>query len=247
MSRVPLTVVMPVYNEAAALQAVLDDIAHHVLDSVVDSELVVVDDNSTDASASLLADARSRDPRIRVFTNVTNRGHGPSVRRGIDESTGDWILHLDSDGQFDLTEFARLWARAADHDLVLGVRIRRHDPVHRIALTRATRLLASILARHRVRDANTPFRLVRRTLFDHLRPAIPASTFAPAVAVVVGAYRAGARVADVEITHLARPHGRSSLRLGRLARAAAKSAAQTISISVRRIPPYDVGPRSDDT
>ena len=109
--------------------------------------------------------------------------------------------------------------------------------LHRIVLTRATRALASILARHRIRDANTPFRLVRRSLFDHLRPAIPADTFAPAIAVVIGAYRSGARVADVEVTHLARPHGRSTLRVGKLA-CRRESAAQTISFSTRRISPY---------
>jgi glycosyltransferase involved in cell wall biosynthesis len=238
MSGVPLTVVMPVYNEAAALRGVLDDITSHVLDAVAGSELVVVDDNSTDDSASILADARSRDPRIRVLTNAVNRGHGPSVRRGIDESTGDWILHLDSDGQFELAEFPLLWERVDGHDLVLGVRNDRHDPAHRIVLTQATRALASIMARHPIRDANTPFRLVRRSLFDHLRPEIPPDTFAPAIVVVIGAYRSGARVTDVEVTHLARPHGRSTLRIGRLGRAAATSAVQTISFSTLPIAPY---------
>ena len=246
MTSVRLTVVMPVYNEAAALSTVLGDITTHVLDSVTDSELVVVDDNSTDASTSILAEAQSRDSRIRVLTNGANRGHGPSVRRGIDESTGDWILHLDSDGQFELAEFPRLWELAADHDLVLGVRSERNDPAHRLVLTQATRALASVLARHRVRDANTPFRLVRRSLFDHLRPAIPPDTFAPAIAVVIGAYRSGARVIDVEVTHLARPHGRSTLRVGRLLRAAATSAVQTIMFSARRLSPYTAPTESAD-
>ena len=246
MTSVRLTVVMPVYNEAAALSAVLGDITTHVLDSVTDCELLVVDDNSTDASTSILADAQSRDPRIRVLSNSANLGHGPSVRRGIDESTSEWILHLDSDGQFDLAEFPRLWELADDHDLVLGIRSERHDPFHRIVLTQATRALASVLSRHRVRDANTPFRLVRRSLFDHLRPAIPADTFAPAIAVVIGAYRSGARVTDVEVTHLARPHGRSTLRVGRLARAAATSALQTIVISSRRFSPFTAQSGSAD-
>lgn len=246
MSTVLLSVVMPVYNEAAALSAVLDDITSYVLDSVANSELVVVDDNSTDASPRILAAAQTRDPRIRVCTNDANRGHGPSVRRGIDESSGDWILHLDSDGQFELAEFARLWAAADDHDLVLGVRSERHDPFHRIVLTHATRALASILARHRIRDANTPFRLVRRSLFDHLRPAIPPDTFAPAIAVVIGAYRSRARVHDIEVTHLARPHGRSTLRVGRLARAASTSAVQTISFAARGVSRFDADSRRSE-
>ncbi len=246
MSNVALTVVMPVYNEAAVLTSVLADITSNVLESVADSELVVVDDNSSDASSSILAEAQTLDPRIRVFTNDTNCGHGPSVRRGIDHSTGDWILHLDSDGQFDVADFARLWDRADNSDLVLGIRSDRHDPFHRIVLTNATRALASILARRRIRDANTPFRLVRRSLFDHLRPSIPPETFAPAIAVVIGAHRSGARVTDVDVTHLARPHGRSTLRVGRLVSVAGQSAAQTIAFSARRVRRFDAPNRNDD-
>ncbi|MEO6652967.1 MAG: hypothetical protein ABIP17_09955, partial [Ilumatobacteraceae bacterium] len=91
-------------------------------------------------------------------------------------------------------------------------------------------------------DANTPFKLIRRTLFDHLAPMIPATAFAPSILIVIGAYRCGARIADVSITHLERPHGLSTLRLGRLAAAAARSAAQTIVFSIRRIEKFE-GPR----
>lgn len=237
-----LTAVMPVHNEAAALGSVLDDVRRHVLD-VVPSELVAVDDQSTDETATILAAAQHDDPRIRVLTNERNRGHGPSVRRAIDASSGDWILHIDSDGQIDLSEFPRLWALIDDHDLVLGVRTRRNDPKHRLVLTRATRLLASAMARHRVVDANTPFKLIRRTLFDHLAPALPPTTFAPSILIVVGAHRCGARVGETAIAHLARPHGRSTLRVGRLARAVAVSTVQTIGFSLRQFEPYEAGER----
>ncbi len=236
-----LTVVMPVFNEAATLDTVLDDVIRHVLDQVDDSVLAVVDDRSSDSTPEILSAACDRDPRISVIANPVNVGHGRSVRTGFDRSSSEWILHIDSDGQLDLADFARLWELRSDHDLVLGVRTQRNDPNHRLILTRFTRSLASALARHRIADANTPFKLVRRSLFDHLSPSIPETAFAPSILIAIGAHRAGARVAETSITHIARPYGRSTLRLFRLARAAALCAAQTARFSIRRVPPFRSG------
>ncbi len=153
-------------------------------------------------------------------------------------STGDWIFHLDSDGQVDVSEFPLLWALREDNDLVLGMRITRHDPLHRLVLTRLTRIMVSALARHWVRDANVPFKLIRRSLYEHLRPSIPETTFAPSIMIVLGAHRSGARIAEVETTHLRRSHGRSTLRLKRLAVAVGRSALETVNFSRRSVPPY---------
>jgi glycosyltransferase involved in cell wall biosynthesis len=234
-----LSVVMPVYNEARGIAEVVVDVQRHVLDVVASSELVVVDDCSTDGTAEVLRDLAAGDSRIVVLVNDVNMGHGRTTRRAIDASTGEWIFHLDSDGQVDVSEFALLWALHDDHDLVLGMRVTRHDPLHRLALTRVTRTMVSLLARRWVRDANVPFKLIRRRLYEHLRPSIPATAFAPSIMIVLGAWRSEARVAEVETTHLRRRHGRSTLRLKRLAVAVGRSGIETLQFSRRRVPRYD--------
>ncbi|MDP2291641.1 MAG: glycosyltransferase family 2 protein [Actinomycetota bacterium] len=238
MSECTLTVVMPVFNEERVIRDVLAAVARDVLDLVPFSELVVVDDHSTDATAAVLAEVAARDPRVRVLTNSSNAGHGVSVRRGFDAARGEWILQIDSDGQVDLTQFATFWAQRDDVDLVTGVRSQRHDPRHRLVLTRVTRLVVSVLARRRLRDANAPFKLVRSSLVRHLADRMPADAFAPSILVALGAARSGARIREVEIVHLARPFGRSTLRVGRLARACALSGWQTLRFSLTPMPPY---------
>ena len=235
---VALSVVVPVHDEEAVIDHVVAAIVREVLDAVPASELVIVDDTSNDSTPARLAAHAAADPRVTVLRNDVNRGHGPSLRRAIDASSGDWILHLDSDGQFDPSELPSLWERRDDADLVLGVRRARHDPRHRLVLTTLTRTFVSALAGRRVRDANTPFKLIRRSLMDHLAPYVPEDAFAPSILIVLGAARAGARIVEVDVTHLARPHGRSSLRLGRLGRAVARSAVQTIRFRIRPIPPF---------
>jgi dolichol-phosphate mannosyltransferase len=229
---------MPVFNEATGVADVIADIVRFILDVVPTSELVVVDDHSTDDTAVVLHRIACRDTRVRVLLNDVNLGHGRTTRRAMDASTGAWIFHLDSDGQVDVSEFGALWALREDHDLVLGMRITRHDPLHRLVLTRLTRIMVSALARHWVRDANVPFKLIRRSLYEHLRPSIPETAFAPSILIVLGAYRSGARIVEVETTHLRRRHGRSTLRLKRLAVAVGRSAVETVNFSRRSLPPY---------
>ena len=230
---------MPVYNEASVIDDVIADVTKFILDEVPDSELVIVDDRSTDTTPGLLGEHVERDGRIRVLFNASNSGHGRSLRRAIDASSGAWIFHLDSDGQVDVSEFGLLWDRRVDSDLVLGVRVTRHDPVHRLILTRLTRTVISILARRRVIDANVPFKLIKRELYEHLSPSIPPTVFAPSILIVLGAYRSGARVTEVVTTHLARRHGKSTLRFKRLAAAVARTTLETLTFSRRLLPPYE--------
>ncbi|MEY2522502.1 MAG: hypothetical protein QOJ66_1067 [Ilumatobacteraceae bacterium] len=234
-----LSVVMPVYNEAAGIGDVIDDIVRYILDVVPASELVVVDDRSTDDTLAVLHRVAHEDSRVRVLVNDVNLGHGRTTRRAMDASSGEWIFHLDSDGQVDVSEFSMLWALREDSDLVLGMRLTRHDPIHRLVLTRLTRIIVSVLARHWVRDANVPFKLIRRSLYEHLRPSIPETAFAPSILIVLGAHRSRARIGEVETTHLRRSHGKSTLRLKRLAVAVGRSAVETVNFSRRPVPPYE--------
>jgi dolichol-phosphate mannosyltransferase len=238
MTAPTLSVVVPVHDEAAVIDDVVAAIVREVLDAVPASELVIVDDASDDSTPARLAAHAAADGRITVLRNDVNRGHGPSLRRAIDASAGAWILHLDSDGQFDPSELPGLWDRRDEADIVLGVRRARQDPRHRLVLTMVTRTFVSALAGRRLRDANTPFKLIRRPLMDHLAPYVPDDAFAPSILLVLGAARAGARIVEVDVTHLARPHGRSSLRLGRLGRAVVRSAVETWQMRRQPIAPF---------
>lgn len=234
-SRPQLSVVLPLYNEAAVIDEVIDELAERVLDlpAVEGVEVIVVDDHGTDGSAALVAARATADPRIEILRNDANRGHGRSVLAGLDRARGEWLLQLDSDGQVDLAGFAALWARRADADLWYGERVGRDDPLHRLLLTRAVNTFVSVLARRRIVDANAGYKLVHRPLYAHLRRGIGSETFAPSLLFVLGGVRARARVSPVAVRHRARRSGPSTLRLGRLATAVVTATRQTFSYVAR--------------
>jgi glycosyltransferase involved in cell wall biosynthesis len=149
--------------------------------------------------------------------------------RGLQRASAEWVFQLDSDGQFVVAEFPLLWEQRHEADLVLGVRAQRRDPAHRLLLTRAVRLAASLLAGSRIQDVNTPFRLLRRSLWSELEPHIPAETLAPNILVALGAAVRNRPIEYVPVTHLARKRGTSTLRALRLVRFSLRGLGQLLA------------------
>ena len=114
-TEIKATVVLPAYNEAAALPGVLREL-HEQLPS--DYEVLVVDDGSTDDTA-LVAE---RGP-CRLIRHRSNRGKGVAIRTGIAEASGDFVVIMDADATYPVSAIEQLVAHLDDHDLVRGSRI----------------------------------------------------------------------------------------------------------------------------
>jgi dolichol-phosphate mannosyltransferase len=225
-----LSVVVPVFNEAGVIEILLADLERELVLLFEQMEVIVVDDASTDETPAILDRLAGTRPWLDVHHSERNAGHGPSVVRGLRRARGEWIFQIDSDGQFLVAEFAELWHRREEADLVLGVRVRRHDPFHRIALSHVVRLAASALAGGALRDANVPFRLMRRTVWEDVRAFLPTTPLAPSILIAVAASVRKWRIVHVPVTHLPRQRGRSNLRALRLVGFSLKGFGQLVTL-----------------
>jgi len=117
-----LSIIVPSFNEEERLPGSLDKIAAYIRDRRPNTEVIVVDDGSTDKTAALAEGYREKIPNLRVLSNGINRGKGFSVRHGSLEARGNVILFTDADLSSPIEEGEKLLAALAAHDVAIGSR-----------------------------------------------------------------------------------------------------------------------------
>lgn len=124
MSSAPpeLSIVIPSFNEELRLPATLAQISSYIRASKRETEVIVVDDGSTDRTSVVADSFRWEIQRLRVVANEKNRGKGYSVRHGMMEARGRIVLFTDADLSAPIAEADKLLAALADHDVAIGSR-----------------------------------------------------------------------------------------------------------------------------
>ena len=228
-----LSVVMPVYNEQDAIVAAVEEVQRRVLDYVPGSELVVVNDGSRDRTGSLLDAAAATDARVRVI-HQQNTGHGGAVMAGLGAARGEYVFLVDSDRQIPLDDFPKAWREvAAGREAVFGVRRRRRDASLRLYLTVLIRAAVRSLFRVQLYDANVPYKLLRKSIWDEARPLVPDGTLAPSLFLAIIAKRRGHDIVELEVMHQQRNTGEVSIRRLKLLKFCTRGLLQMLTLRRR--------------
>ena len=231
---VPVSVIMPAYNEADGIRTAVAAVQEHVLDRVPGAEVIVVNDGSRDRTGELLDEIAATDPRVRVL-HTQNGGHGTALMRGLAEARGDYVFLIDGDNQIPLEAFQQLWTVAQNgagprRDGVFGVRHVRHDAHIRRVLTRVIRWSLFLMFGVRIKDANVPYKLVRRTVWLDAKRYIPDGTLAPSLFLAVYMKRKQSDLAFVDVAHRDRVTGTVSIRRWKLIKFCARGFRQLLDL-----------------
>lgn len=233
MSQLELTVVIPVYNEGTGLKDMLEAWSAELDRLSVSYVLRVFDDGSNDDTPRVLGKIASQIPKLEVVEQQ-NKGHGPTILRGYREAMSEWILQVDGDDEIGPGEFAGMWSRRTDYDLLMGVRKGRDTRLVRRVVTWCARWVVRVGFKARFQDVNTPYRLMKKCSFNPLFDVVPLDSFAPNVALTGMAAALGLRIVEMPVRCGGSSDGRSSsLRSLRLCRGVVRSLWQTTSIAVR--------------
>ena len=117
-----LSIVIPSYNEELRLPATLEQIRTYLPSLGRDTEILVVDDGSTDGTAEVAEAFQKTLPSLRLISNAVNRGKGFSVRHGMREARGRSVLFTDADLSAPIEEAPKLLEALETYDVAIGSR-----------------------------------------------------------------------------------------------------------------------------
>lgn len=200
-----VSVVIPAYNEAAAIADVLSALAAagrwH--------EIIVVDDGSGDATSSLATKAGAI-----VVRHPYNKGNGAAVKSGIRRASGEFVLIIDGDGQHQAADAGRIVAQLGEYDLVIGARPSSTQATQaRKAGNALLNWLASYLTGRAIPDLTSGFRAARRAHLREFIHLIP-NGFSTPTTTTLAFIKAGYNV-TFEPTNARARIGTSKIRLAR--------------------------------
>src|SRR4029434_1342346 len=199
-----ISIIIPVFNEAGKLLELLNNIRALQLAS---SEIIVIDDGSTDGSTDAAMAGGAN-----VIRHPYNIGNGAAIKSGIRAARGRLLVLMDGDGQHRPEDIPKLLAEATNYHMVVGARAKGSKlRFHRYAANVVYNLLASYVTRFKVKDLTSGFRLLSR--LDALRfiDLLP-NTFSYPTTLTLAFLRSGLTVKYVPIQTLYRA-GQSKISL----------------------------------
>ena len=201
-----VSVVVPVYNEEAGLQALFDRL-YPALDHLgIAYEVIFVNDGSRDRSAAMLKEQFGRRPDVtHVVLFNGNYGQHMAIVAGFERCRGERVVTLDADLQNPPEEIAKLLAAMDEgHDYVGGVRRSREDSWWRRLASQAMNHLRERITRIKMTDQGCMLRAYSRGIVDAIVASREVSTYIPALA-----YTFAFSPSEVDVEHAERAAGQS--------------------------------------
>lgn len=198
-----VSIILPARNEADAIGSLIGRIQA----LIKDAEVIVVDDGSDDATASVAEYAGAR-----VLSHPYSLGNGAAIKAGARAARGAVLVFLDADGQHDPADIPRLLAKLeTGYDMVVGARgARSQANVPRLMANALYNRFASLITGHRIADLTSGLRVARAEHFRRFLYLLPNGFSYPAT-ITMAFFRSGYPVAYVPIEAAART-GRSHIR-----------------------------------
>jgi len=204
-----LSVIMPVYNEAATVAEIIG----RVLQQGTVQELIVVDDCSSDTTMEVLRKLASVESRIRLFGHDVNRGKGAALRTGFKEARADVVIIQDADLEYDPAEYGKLLTPilSGRADVVYGSRFLGSE-AHRVlyywhsvgnyVLTQLSNMATNL----NLTDMETGFKAFRREVIQKISLEENRFGFEPEVTAKLARFSPKLRIYEVAVSYYGRTY-----------------------------------------
>jgi glycosyltransferase involved in cell wall biosynthesis len=206
-ARIPgsLSLVLPVHNEEENIGIVIDRALEVLPLYAPEFEIIPVNDGSRDNSGTILAEFATAHPEVKPVTYKVNRGYGAALTSGFRAATGDFVMFMDADRQFEIGDLALLVPFIGRFDIVAGFRMERNDPLHRRVFAEIFNVTVRLLFGVHLRDIDCAFKVFRGDLLRSIELTAPGALINTEIQAKLR--RQGATVEQVGVHHYPRVAG----------------------------------------
>lgn len=203
-----ISAVFPAYNDGGSIASMVSTASIALRQVSNDFEIVVVNDGSSDYTATVLEELKNKYPELNVIHHRVNQGYGAALRSGFKAATKDWVFYTDGDSQYNPLELILLVGALREGvDAVNGYKLNRNDSFLRIFIGRAYHTLVKLFFRIRIRDVDCDFRLIPRRILNEIE--LESISGAICLEMVKKIEDAGYVFAEVPVNHYSRKYGTS--------------------------------------
>ena len=215
MEKLDLTILVPVYNEKENIDHLVKGLKKTVTKWKYKTEVLLVDDGSSDGSGPLLDIAAKKENFLRIIHHKQNKGFGGALQTGYKNAKGNVISTMDADLTHNPEEILRLMKEIENgYDIVIGSRYVEGGKMVDVAWYRRlvsdmSRVLIKILFNMPIRDVTNGFRAVKKEVVDSIE--LKSNSFNILPEMVVKARRKGYKITEVPMTLTKRLYGESKM------------------------------------
>jgi glycosyltransferase involved in cell wall biosynthesis len=199
-----LSVIVPMLNEAENVPLLWEELHAELAKLGRRTEIIFVDDGSTDGTADAVRAVMKNDPRVRLLYFESNAGLTAAFHAGYAAARAPIIVTIDADLQNDPRDIEPLLAALENADAAVGYRRARHDRWRKRIASRIANAVRNRLTGEDIRDSACSLRAMRRECVGAIPPYSGMHRFVPTLLRM-----AGYRVVEVPVRHRARHLGRS--------------------------------------
>lgn len=196
-----LSVIIPVFNEEASIEKILKKV---LLQKEV-TEVIIVNDGSTDKTAQIINKIKHK--KIKVFHHLKNFGKGAAIKTGFSKITGNFVIIQDADLEYNPSEYKKLLIKADANTVIYGSRILGRNP-HAYTRTYLGNVLisafASLIFGKRLTDTYTCYKLIPKKIAKNLN--IKSKGFELEAEITAKLIKQGVKIIEVPISYKPRSY-----------------------------------------
>ncbi len=206
--QVSLTIIVPAYNEADCIEALVKDVNVFLERVSFPVNVLFVNDGSTDNTQELIEKICHLDTRYHYIHLATNKGLSTAFKAGVDHTHTTLIGYIDADLQTTSLDFLKLLEWIPEYDMVLGIRVNRKDGVVKRLSSRVANSIRRSLIHDGISDTGCPLKIIKTEYLKNVPFFNGMHRFIPSLVQMQGG-----RVKQIPVQHFPRYAGKAKYNL----------------------------------